>query len=73
MPKIRLTTLLILMAAASFLTGIISKVGILPREFLDIRHNTYVDMAQLFLLAAIAVKLCLVKAQAHKDGGPCCK
>jgi nucleoid-associated protein YejK len=53
MKKVMLT--LIIVAGLSLLTGILSKFGILPHEFLDIRHHTYLDLSQLFLVAAIAM------------------
>lgn len=45
---------LLVLAGVCLLIGILSKGGILPHEFLDIRHHTYIDLAQLFLVGAIA-------------------
>ncbi|MBI4726586.1 hypothetical protein HY768_05100 [candidate division TA06 bacterium] len=61
MKKISLAMLVL--AGLSLLVGIVSKVGILPNEFLDIRHHTYIDLAQLFLIAAIALKYCCKKCE----------
>jgi len=46
---------MLVLAGLSLLVGILSKVGVLPNEFLDIRHHTYIDFSQLFLLAGIAL------------------
>ena len=45
---------MLILAGLSLLVGIVSKAGILPHEFMDIRHHTYIDLAQLFLVGAIA-------------------
>lgn len=55
---------LLVLAGLSLLVGVLSKGGILPHEFMDIRHHTYIDFAQLFLLGAIAFGV---------YGGDCCK
>ena len=70
----------IILAGVSLLTGILSKVGILPHEFLDIRHHTYIDLTLVFLVAAIALKCCCHHHGQCKDkdgekkaGEACCK
>lgn len=45
---------MLILAGLSLLVGILSKVGVLPNEFMDIRHHTYIDLAQFFLIGAIA-------------------
>jgi hypothetical protein len=55
---------LLILAGLSLLVGIGSKVGVLPHQFMDIRHHTYIDLSQLFLIAAIA---------AGVYGHGCCK
>ncbi|MDQ7797858.1 MAG: hypothetical protein RDU76_02800 [Candidatus Edwardsbacteria bacterium] len=45
---------MMILAGLTLLVGILSKGGILPNEFLDIRHHTYIDLAQLFLIAGLA-------------------
>ncbi len=55
---------MLILAGLSLLVGILSKGGVLPNEFLDIRHHTYIDLSQLFLIAAIAFGV---------YGGDCCK
>jgi len=66
MKKTSLTMLAL--AGLSLLVGIVSKAGILPHEFLNVRHHTYIDLAQLFLIAAIALKCCCSDCKCEKKG-----
>jgi hypothetical protein len=70
----------ILLAGISLLAGVIFKLGWLPASFLGTVPSTWVQLAQLFLVAAIALRCCCHhhckckdKDGEKKDGQPCCK
>ncbi|MBI4726494.1 hypothetical protein HY768_04605 [candidate division TA06 bacterium] len=44
-----------MLAGLSFLGAILFKLNVLPRNFLNTVPSSYIQLAQLFLLAAIAL------------------
>ena len=52
------------LAGISFLAGVLLKLGIMPRYFLGTVPSSWIGLTQVFLLAAIAFKVC---------GKCCCK
>jgi hypothetical protein len=68
----------IILAGASLLAAIVFKLGWLPANFLGTVPSSWLQLAQVFLLAAIALKChrrcrCKDKDGEKKDGEPCCK
>ncbi|MDI6739887.1 MAG: hypothetical protein QME74_05935 [Candidatus Edwardsbacteria bacterium] len=55
------TLAFIVLAGLSLLVGIIFKLGALPKNFMNTAPSSYVGLAQVFLLAAIALKCCCGK------------
>ena len=58
--------LMLILAGLSLLLAIISKLGIVSNEFLNIERHTYISVAQLFLIAAIALKCCCPDCKCEK-------
>jgi hypothetical protein len=77
MKKISLT--LIILAGISLLLAVAFKLSWLPRDFLGTVPSSWLQLAQLFLVAAIAVKCCCRRCKCEKkdgekkDGDSCCK
>jgi len=65
---------LVILAGVSLLAAVLYKLGALPHNFLGTVPSSWLQLAQVFSIAAIAVKYCFRTWDgAHKDGGPCCK
>ena len=67
------------LAGISLLVGILFKLGAM-HNFLGTVPSSWIQLAQLLLVAAIALKCCChrhckceTKDSAKKDGEPCCK
>jgi len=57
---------LMVLAGLSLLAGILMKFGIVPKYFLGTVPSTYVQLTQVFLLGAIAVKCCCGDCKCEK-------
>ncbi|MDO9069300.1 MAG: hypothetical protein Q7W05_12680 [Deltaproteobacteria bacterium] len=57
---------LMVLAGISLLAGILMKLGIMPKVILGTVPSTYVQLTQVFLLAAIAVKCCCGECKCEK-------
>lgn len=59
----KVTVTLVILAGLSLLAAVVSKLGITSNEFLNIQRHTYISVAQLFLIAAMALKYCFNKCE----------
>jgi len=55
---------MLILAGLSLLVGILMKLGVVPKFILETVPSTYIQLAQVFLLGAIALGV---------YGGDCCK
>jgi len=56
----------IILAGVSLLVGVLMKVHVLPKFFMNTVPNSWIQLTQLFLVASIAMKCCCHHGKCEK-------